>query len=85
MLLITHIIIALLGIASATILAVSPTKRKLQTAYAFAGGTLATGTILTLQYPSHLAESCIVGLAYFSAIGVLIAISHRKLAKQSIN
>jgi hypothetical protein len=85
MLLISHIIIALLGVASATILVVSPTKRKLQTSYAFAGGTLATGTILTLQYPSHLAESCVVGLVYFSAVGVLIAISQRKLAKQSTN
>ncbi len=84
MLLITHIIIALLGIVSATVLVVSPTKRKLQASYTLAGGTLATGTLLTLQYPSHLAESCIVGLVYFSAVGVLIAISHRKLAKQNI-
>jgi hypothetical protein len=84
MLLITHIIIALLGIVSATTLAVSPTKRKLLTSYTFAGGTLVTGTILTLQYPSHLAESCVVGLVYFGAVSVLIAISQRKLARQKI-
>lgn len=84
MLLLTHIIIALLGVVSATLLVLSPTKYKLQSSYALAAGTLATGTVLTIKDPAHLAESCILGLVYFSAIGLLIAIAQRRLARQKI-
>lgn len=85
MLLIIHIIIALLGVIVATVLVIAPSKQKLTASYSLAAGTLATGIILTISDPAHLAASCVSGIIYFSAIGVLIAISQRKLAKQKNN
>jgi hypothetical protein len=82
MLLITHILIAILGVLATTVLVVSPSKVKVRISYGFATGTLLTGTILTISNPTHLAQSCITGILYFSAIGILIAISQCTLAKQ---
>ena len=85
MLLLSHIIIALAGMAITAVSYIAPTKAKLSTAYALAGLTLATGTLLTILNPSHLAQACMVGLIYFGIVGALIAATRAKLAAETIH
>lgn len=83
MLLLSHIIIALAGMAIVAIAYIAPTKTRLTTSYIFAGMTFITGTILTVANPSHLASACITGLIYFGIVGVAIAATRARLAAES--
>lgn len=84
MLLLSHILIALAGMAVAAVAYIAPSKTRLKTAYVFAGLTFATGTVLTMLNPAHLAQACITGLIYFGIVGVAIAATRTKLAAETV-
>lgn len=80
MILISHIVIALSSLIYTTYALFSPSAKKLQTSYALVGLTLATGTVMVIQNPSHLMQGCMTGLLYVGIITVAIVSAHRKLA-----
>ena len=67
MVLMLHITVALLGIILSTISLFAPTRTSLRSSYAAIAITVTTGAILTIQAPTHLIETCIVGLLYVAA------------------
>lgn len=81
MLLILHVGVALTSIAYAAYVFFSPSKSKLYTTYALIGATVATGTILTLQNPTHIPQACSVGLLYLTAMFIGIALIRTKLSR----
>ncbi|HTE57823.1 MAG TPA: hypothetical protein VK694_03680 [Verrucomicrobiae bacterium] len=82
MMLLLHIMTAFGGMAFTAYTYLAPSRRKLQTSYAFASATLATGTYLLIIKPSHLLEACIMGLIYFAIVGAGIYLAQNKLTYQ---
>jgi hypothetical protein len=80
LLLLSHIIIALSGLAVTTVAYFRPSKALLQTSYALAGLTLASGTYLTIISPAHIMQTCITGLVYFGFVTYGIVSVRKKLA-----
>lgn len=82
---ISHIIIALTGIAVTTILLFKPSDKKLTASYLLLAGTLGTGTILVISSPAHMLQSCVMGILYTAFVVGGIAIAKRKLAKVHVS
>jgi hypothetical protein len=83
MLLITHIVIALLGVLEATLAAVRPSDAKLKTVGILLAGTITTGTYLVWSTHSNILSSCLSGLCYIGVVGVLSAVARYRLAYQT--
>lgn len=75
-----HIIIAVAGIIAAGATFRRPTTTLFRLSYALVGGTLASGTLLVLMSPSHLASACLSGLAYLAFVGATLAVARAKYA-----
>ena len=78
MILATHILIAISGILIATISYFRPSKALFNTSVALVAGTVATGTYLTIQNPSHLVQSCLTGLVYVAIVMGITALARQK-------
>lgn len=79
-LLITHIVIALSGIAFAAASLISLAPRTISASYMLTGGTIATGTALVIMKPESLIKSCLTGLLYIVVILVLTSLAQYQLA-----
>ncbi len=66
--LITHIVIALAGLAEATYLLVRPSRRKLMGTYVLLAATIASGTYLVIQRHAPVLSSCLSGLLYTGVV-----------------
>ncbi len=84
MILLAHIVIALASIGLATNTWFRPSRTKLRANYGLIAATVASGTYLLVSKPSHMLETCTLGLAYILATGTTVALAHRKLANQKI-
>ena len=84
MIILTHIIIALASIGIASFTFFKPTVKKLAVSYGFIVATVVTGTYLLVTTPSHLLESCVMGLFYVTAISVATIAAHLKLRKLAV-
>jgi hypothetical protein len=80
MVLLLHVVIALSGLISSTLLYLDPTKKKLFVTYSLVGATFATGFYLVLKNPSHLVSSCVMGLIYLGVSLAAIFSAKSKLA-----
>ena len=90
MIILIHVIIALTSIAIASFTFFQPTLKRLITSYGFILGTVGTGTYLLMAYPSHILQSCLMGLAYLTVVTIATIYAHvrlhqRKLAAQENN
>jgi hypothetical protein len=83
MMLLIHIVIALASIVYTALVFIRPSASKLTTTYVLFSLTLATGTYLVWSKPTHLAQSCLEGLAYFTLISFGIVSATRKLVKEN--
>ncbi len=83
-LLITHVIIALGGLAIAAASLFTLSKKMITSSYALTGGTIATGTILVFM-TGNVLKSCLSGLMYLSAVLVLTSIAKYRLAAKRID
>lgn len=80
MLLITHISVALLSIAVASLGIFRPSHKLLHISYGLIGATLVSGTALVILSGSPVLSSCLSGLVYSVIVTALCATAHRKLA-----
>lgn len=80
MLLVTHITIALISVASSLLTYLDPTHLKLKIASWLVGFTVLSGTILVINLKTGLVRACITGLSFvgLSLAGIIAA--QRKLA-----
>ena len=79
MLIITHILIALLGLAAATYGLFVPSQRTLRITYGLTAATFASGTYLVWHLHAPILQSCLSGLTYLGAILVATALSQRRM------
>ena len=84
MIILTHVLVALLSIVYTSFAYLKPTPSKLPTTYLLFILTLISGTYLVWIKPTHLAQSCLMGLAYFTFVAFGIVSTTRKLAKESV-
>ena len=83
MLLITHIIIALGGLAIAAASLFTLSQRMISASHVLTAGTLATGTGLVFM-TGNVLKSCVSGLLYLSAVLVMTMVAkHRLVAKKA--
>jgi len=87
MIILIHVIFAITSIITASFTFFNPTIKKLIASYGLIVGTVGTGTYLLVTVPSHLLESCIMGIAYLTVIAFATVAAHtrmhaRKLAAQ---
>jgi hypothetical protein len=83
----THVIIALASITLSSFTFFKPTMKRLYASYGFIVATVASGTFLLVSTPSHILESCLMGLFYLTVVSVATIATHiriRRLAKQEI-
>lgn len=87
MIIFTHVMIALVSLGLASFTFFKPTMKRLYASYALIIGTVASGTYLLVATPSHMLESCVMGLSYLTVVSVATIATHiriRRLAKQEI-
>lgn len=84
MLLVLHIIIALSGLASATLAVFRPSQDKLSLSYGLVAATIASGTALVIVYHAQILSSCITGLVYIGVSLSLIMSAQRRLSASKI-
>jgi hypothetical protein len=82
MILVIHIIVAITSLLYTGYLYFSPSKTKLQIAYALVAITLITGFDLALNTPAHMTETCITGLVYLAFVSVGIFAARQKLVSR---
>ena len=85
MIILIHVIIALSSIAIASLAFFKPTMKKLITSYGFIIGTIATGSYLLIAYPSHILQSCLMGLAYLMLVSAATVATHVRLIRATEN
>ncbi len=83
MVVLVHVLIALLSVGCATYAFLSPSKMKLRVNYLLVAMTLASGTYLLMLKPSHMVQSCMMGLVYIGFVTFTIVAARRKLAKET--
>ena len=78
--LITHIAIALGGLAFTLFTLVVPSRLKIKGSYMMALLTLVSGTVLVVVSKAGILKTCLTGLAYLSLMLVGIYAAERRLA-----
>lgn len=82
MIILMHIIIALATIAVATVSYFKPTKTIFKTTVGLTAITIASGTYLTIQNPSHLLQTCMSGLVFVGIVFAISALAWARAIKQ---
>ena len=80
MILIVHLLFAFGSVAHATYTLFYPSGKKLKAIYALVALTLASGFALVFLKPSHMAEVCVMGLAYVGYVSYVAISVRQKLA-----
>lgn len=81
MILITHIIIALSGLALTTYAYLRPSSARLRAAYVAVGLTFVTGFYMVAMEPAHMLQACTSGLVYLGIASIGIMATRAKLAR----
>lgn len=81
MLLISHILIALTSLLTAGLAFFKPTTKRLRISYVLVGLTVASGSVLIVERPAHMVQSCTTGLVYLAVVFAAIIAAHYKLAR----
>jgi hypothetical protein len=84
MVLVFHIIIALMSLVYATYVYFKPSNTKLRVSYIAIALTLISGTFLVFKNPSHMMETCLMGLFYTGVMTVGVVAAKRKLLAKSL-
>lgn len=83
-LLITHILIAFSGIATAAAALAKLSEQLIKISYGLTAGTLITGTALVVVSGDNILKSCLSGLGYLAVMLVLTAATKYRLATKKI-
>lgn len=83
MIILIHVIIAITSIIVASFALFSPSLRKLFVSYGLILGTVATGTYLLISFPSHILESCLMGITYVTIVSFMTIAAHVRLQKRT--
>lgn len=81
MIILLHVSIALLSMGLATFTFFKPSIKKLATSYGLIIATVVTGIYLLITTPTHILESCLMGLLYVTVTSIATIAAHTKLRK----
>lgn len=81
MIILIHVIIALSSLVIASLAFFAPSLRKLMVSYGFILATVASGTYLLILFPSHILQSCMMGLAYVTVVSLVTITAHARLRR----
>lgn len=81
MIILIHIVIALASIVIASFTLLKPDFKKLVVSYGFIIATITSGTLLLITAPSHILQSCMVGLGYLTAVSIVTIATHYRLRR----
>lgn len=84
MIILIHVIIALTSIVIASFSFFQPTIKRLIVSYGSILGTIGTGSYLLLAYPSHILQSCLIGLAYLTIVSIATITAHVRLHQRQL-
>lgn len=84
MVILIHVIIALTSIVIASVAFFRPSIKKLMVSYGFILGTIASGTYLLVTVPSHILESCLMGLSYLVVVTSATIAAHVRLHQRQL-
>lgn len=82
-LLVPHITIALISIAQASWLVMSPNSRGFRYAYGLITGTLVSGVGLVVASKADLVRSCWTGIGYLALVSFGLVVANWRLARQN--
>lgn len=85
MIILTHVIIAFTSLVIASYSFFKPAASVIKLSYGLIAATAVSGFYLVFSYPSHMLQSCAVGLAYVASVSVLSIYAHRKFAIEQVN
>lgn len=80
MLVLLHVISALASIVYSSWLYFYPAAKRFYVSYALAASTLLTGSLLIAAKPTHILQTCLMGLFYLGLVGTAIVAARYKLA-----
>lgn len=79
MIILTHIIIALAGIAVASLGLVRPTINRVRASYALIGATVVSGMALVVITSASILHACLAGFVYTLIVSAATAVAHSKV------
>ncbi len=85
MIILIHVIIALTSIVIVSFAFFKPTMKKLMTSYGFIFATIASGTYLLITIPSHILQSCLMGLVYLMVVSAATVATHVRIRRAEEN
>lgn len=83
MIILIHVLIAVSSVAVATTTFIKPSVKKLIVSYAFIVATVGSGTYLLLTSSGNILKSCLVGLAYVTAVSIITIATHIRVRRQA--
>ncbi|HEX5447607.1 MAG TPA: hypothetical protein VFW90_00135 [Candidatus Saccharimonadales bacterium] len=81
--LIVHLVVVFLNIATATFINFRPSAKGIQTVKALTAAVFVTGGYLVISTHSSLTSACLAGLLYLGFVLASVASAQRRLAKQT--
>jgi hypothetical protein len=85
MIILTHVVIAILGLAQATYGLIAPSRGKLRATYALTVATFVSGAYLVWHLHAPVLQSCETGLTYLALILAASVVTHRRLAHEHVH
>ena len=80
-----HVLIAVASMGLSSLTFFKPSAKRLHASYGLIISTVASGTYLLITTPSHILQSCEMGLFYLTVVSIATIATHvriRKLAEQ---
>lgn len=82
MIVLIHVIIALASVMLSSVTFFKPSIKKLGVSYGLIVATVASGTYLLITTPGNILKSCLVGLAYVTAVTIITIATHIKVKRR---
>jgi hypothetical protein len=84
MLILVHVIIAITSCVCTSYIYFSPSRKKITTSYFLIAATLGTGSYLIMSKPSHMVQSCIVGILYICFVTAVTILARLKISRSEV-
>ena len=80
MLIFLHVVIAIASVIYSTFVLARPSVNKFYFSYVMIGATILSGTYLIIINPSHMVQSCLMGIGYVGIVTFALVKARKKLA-----
>ena len=85
MLILAHVIIAITSCIYTSYIHFSPSRKKITASYFFIAATLGTGSYLIMSKPSHMVQSCAMGILYICFVTAVTISARHKMSRPEVS